>query len=204
MDGRITRRQSFGKSESSPGFPAGKKSGCRFCLANDYGPPKIGERIRVLSDYMAGKTGTVVPSPPELSLKPEIIIVQMDDEPPEIQTMVNREHYLTELLPGAPVPEWEPPIPMRDLAELDKIVVRFCEESIWGRRKEPDWLLFYNLIGYVWYKRLPLEPDEIGAILYAHGVPENWRKRLISLFRHGRELLVSVVGRKPIKKKRLK
>lgn len=165
--------------------------------------PKVGETIRILGDYRAGVIGTVVPSPPLLAAEPHIIVIRVDDDPPEVTQMVNTRSELIERLPGPPVPDWVPPISLKEAEELDSRVVPFCEKSMSSKGWRPNLPYFYAIIRYVWYKRLPLEPSEIWQVLHAHGVPRNWQIRLTSLFREGRDLLVFAEGRKPVKKKRV-
>jgi len=88
----------------SPGTSAGATSGCPFCLAKSTGVPKVGETIRILGDFRAGVVGTVVPSPPLLAAELHMIVIRVDDDPPEVTQMVNTRSVLMERSPGPPVP----------------------------------------------------------------------------------------------------
>jgi hypothetical protein len=195
--------QHSGNSMLSPGMLAGTKFGCPFCLAKSTGVPKVGETIRKLGGYRPGLVGTVVPTPPLLVDEPHIIVIRVDNEPPDVTWMVNTRSELIERWPGPPVPDWAPPIPLVEAKDLDDLVVQFCERSMSSRSWRPNLPYFYSIIRYIWYKRLPLEPLEVWEVLQAHGVPKNWQVRLTSLFKEGRDLLVFAEGRKPIKKKRV-
>lgn len=185
------------------GLSAGRKSGCPFCLARNGDLPKVGEKIRLLSDYRAGRTMKVVEAPSELPLRPGEILVEVDDDEPGFQQVVHTEWELIETLPGPPTPAWAPSISLREAEELDRIVLKCCDQSTGDSRQTSNLQPFYDLIRHVWQRRLPIEPKEIWAVLEAHGVPSNLRNRLIKLYKEGRELLVYAAGRKPIKKKRV-
>lgn len=188
----------------SPGISAGMKAGCPFCLAGKVRVPEIGETIRVLSGLSAGVVGKVVPSPPALASEPYRITIRVNGDPPDTTQMLNTRSDLFERFPGPPVPEWAPPLSLTEAEQVDRRVVVFCENSTSSRSWYPNLPDFYEVIRYIWYKRLPLEPSEVLRVLQAHGVPKNWQVRLTSFFREGRNLLVFAVGRKPMNKKRVK
>lgn len=185
----------------SPGISAGIKAGCPFCLARKTGVPKVGETIRILSDIRAGEIGKVVPAPP--IFEPHKITIYVEGDPPDNTWTVDTMAYLIERFPGPPVPDWAPPISLKEAEELDGRVVQFCEKSISSRGWRPNLPYFYAVINYIWYNRLPLEALEVWKVLQAHGVAKNWQVRLTSLFKEGRDLLVIAEGRKPVKKKRV-
>jgi len=187
----------------TPGISAGMKAGCPFCLARKTGVPKVGETIRILSDFRAGQIGKVVPPPPIFASEPYKITIQAEGDPPDVTWTVNTMADLIERFPGPPVPDWAPPISLKEAEELDGRVVQFCEKSMSSKGWRPNLPYFYAIIRYIWYKRLPLEPAEVWRVLHAHGVARNWQVRLTSLFRGGRDLLVFAEGRKPVKKKRV-
>jgi len=191
------------KGIAQSGWWSGRDSGCPFCLARNQALPKIGERIRFLSDFRAGQIGVVIESPSSIPLRPGEFLVEMDGELAGHQQMVHAELDLFEPLPGTPVPAWAPPISLREAEELDRIVISLCDESTWDYNRLPSMPLFYALIRHVWWKRLPIEPEEMWQFLEAHGAPSRWRNQLMRLYREGRELLIYSMGRKPVKKKRV-
>jgi len=186
-----------------PGIAAGINSGCPFCLARTTGLPKVKDRIQILTDYRAGLKGTVVETPPSISLRKGEFLVQFDHDRPEIQQKVSleRDLILIGFTSEEPIPIWAPPITLREATELDNAVIQFCQRGFSGNRWKPHLLSFYEIIKRVWSKRLPVEAKEVWAILEAHGVPQLYKKRLTELFHDGRNLLEYAIGRKPIKKK---
>ena len=189
---------------AEPGVSAGRDSGCPFCLGRDRAVPMIGERIRILSDFMAGWTGTVVqPHPSMPVLQPGEVVVAMDGDTSGGTFWVNTLREVVETLPATPVPSWAPPISLREAEELDCLVVKFCHESAWKGRGTPNRQVFNQVIGHVWRRRLPIEPREMRLLLEAHGVPPNWHRRLTLRYQEGRDVLIQSVGMKPIRKKRV-
>lgn len=186
-----------------PGEFEGFLAGCPFCTARRKRVLDVGARFRFLSGYFAGKTGTVVQEPDGYSSRPHEMLAQMDDEPPHVQSGLNTDTYLVQILPAPKPPTWAPPITMADAAPVDAAIVEFCQKSYLRRRWSLDWPAFYELIRVVWWNRLPLEPNELWAMMEAHGAPKNWESRLTKFFSMGRELLVHVGQRRPIKKKRV-
>jgi hypothetical protein len=51
--------------------------------------------------------------------------------------------------------------------------------------------------------RLPLSGKEFWAVCAAHGMPTKFKKRVISGFEFGVGLLVTALGRKPIRRRRV-
>lgn len=196
--------QFFMPKNSEPGIKDvvenGKKSGCPFCKYRFRDLPKVGERIRFWSDFQIGQIGTVVPIPKNLQLRQNEIVVSIDNEYYDCTVSLDRD--LIGALPDAPIPEWLPPMPLREAEELDRAVIWFCSTSSWKPRPKPDWQAFRSLTQFIWQKRFPIELHELMAILIAHGVPNKSSDDLARYFNYGRELLISVAGRKPIKKKR--
>lgn len=126
---------------------------------------------------------------------------QFDDEPGEFRLILG--HDLIQLLPAPPPPSWAPPLCLQDAAELDSVVVDFCDKSYHDGEWVLDWLAFYEIVRTIWTKRLPIQSRELWAVLHAHGVPEKWRRKLSEFFTKGRDLLLYSVGKSPIKKKRI-
>ena len=116
-----------------PGVISGEASGCPFCLARRSPTPKLGQRVRILTDYRAGLTGEVVSLPESLKGQlSEAIAVHMDTDPPEASQLVYLGQDLIEILPSVLVPLWAPPLSLQDAAELESFVIDFCCESYQG------------------------------------------------------------------------
>jgi hypothetical protein len=181
----------------------GRKAGCPFCIASTNNHFSPGERIRLLSGSRAGKQATVLDPPEHFKNDPNMILVQSDEDDPSIRQMVNLDLELVELLPSAPVPPWAPPISIRKTYELHECIINFCEKSTQGSSKKMHLTSLYLLIWHIWKRRLPLEPKEVWNMLEAHGVPLNWRTSTMNILRHGLSLLMTVYGKKPVKKFRV-
>lgn len=184
-----------------PGRPHGSLRGCPFCQSLPASALEPGWRFRFLTGPHAGRSGTVLsPLPPPYPQDEGR--AQMDEDPPHWQQRL-LSFYLAERLPAPDIPAWAPPIELREAAELDEVIVRFCEASFstgeWATSR--PW--FHEVIRHVWRKRLPLSAAELWKVLSAHGVPARFEKPLMEFFENGRDLLVHVVRRKPIKKKRV-
>ena len=187
-----------------PGLSAGVKAGCPFCLARNRGTPKVGERVRILSeDMLTGKVGTVVENCFGIPLQPGQILLQMDGVSSGSQLVWDTTAGLLGPFPDTPLPLWALPLYLERAEEVDKFAVKFCEESIWKKGQAPHWDRFYDLVGLVWWRRLPIKSSEMWALLEAHGVPSNWKSRCTKLYQEGIALLRHVTGRKPYKTNRL-
>jgi hypothetical protein len=127
----------------------------------------------------------------------------MDHDPPNVQCRVLLEHELIQVLPPPPTPDWAPPLCLTDAAELDSVVLYFCNRCYRNGKWKMECQAFYEVIRRVWTLRLPIEPHELWMVLRVHGIPERWKKQLLEIFTKGRDLLVHSVGKKPIKKKRV-
>jgi len=184
-----------------PGRPYGALPGCPFCQSLPASALEPGARFRFLTGSQAGRMGTVLsPLPPPYPQGEGR--AQMDQDPPHWQQRL-LSFDLAERLPIPEIPTWAPPIELREAAELDEVVVRFCEASFVAGEWTISRPWFYEIIRHIWRKRLPLSASELWKVLGAHGVPDRFERTLMELFQNGRDLLVHAVGRKPIRKKRV-
>jgi hypothetical protein len=92
---------------------------------------------------------------------------------------------------------------MRHAEKIDRLVVTLAEATNWDHPAVPDWERFLRLVYYVWNHRLPINPDELGAVLVNHGIPTCWCGKLADLFDHGRNLLMLCKHKPPAKTRRL-
>lgn len=185
-----------------PGLECGASNGRPFCRSKRTDLPEVGTRFRFLADYKAGRRGTVVQSPAPPPLDQNECLAQMDDDPQHWQTRVLPWDVI-EYLPAPAPPNWAPPVELAVAAELDSKIVKFCEAGNREGEWSVDWPVFYFVIRFVWSKRLPLQPDEMWALMEAHGVPIEFKDELSEFFDKGRDLLVQAVGKKPVKKRRV-
>jgi hypothetical protein len=165
-------------------------SGCPFCNAINSDLPKIGDRIRVLSDIFEGQIGEVVSSICPLGTGE--ILVHFIDFPIENSYVINTDSDLVELLPCRAIPQWAPPLSLKQMARLHWLVLSFCQEFSMlnkHRQHKPITIEFIHLVVYIWMKRLPLESSDLWAILEAHGISPILRNRLQESFNQFSEVL---------------
>jgi len=186
-----------------PGRNKGATSGCPFCKNTRLAPLQVGIRFRILSEFQAGRTGIVVESPAPPPLPPTEFIAQMDGDPPNVQMRI-LPREIVEPFPFSAPAEWAPPISLPAACELDSVVVGFCEAGLENDRWAINWPFYNEVIRFIWYRRLPIDANELWSVLSAHGVPDRFKTELLDFFVKGRHLLVQACGRKPVKKKRVK
>lgn len=187
-------------------FESGISSGCPFCKATMLVMPKPGDLIRILTGYDAGIVVRVVGNRYNIPLRKGQFEIRNDNDPPgwtRITSGEGRERILFEYMPPSPTPHWAPPIRLRYAGELDEAVIRF-----WGKGLRRDGTfepipVFYEVIRYIWYNRLPLNSEELWAVLRAHGIDDKWKNRLTQLYQEGMDLLIYATGRKPFKNRRV-
>ncbi len=145
-----------------PGKAHGASVGCPFCRSVRTRLPAPGTRFRILSGFDAGRIGTVVQSPAPPPLSRDEFLAQMDGEPQNIQHRI-LPMVIIESIPAPEPPEWAPPVELRVAAELDLVVVAFCESGNCERGWVVNWPAFYEIVFFTWSKRLPLDAEEMWA-----------------------------------------
>ncbi len=185
-----------------PGIAFGANAGCPFCRAtlDIRTTPKAGTRFRFLTGYDAGECGTVLDYPSPIS--DDRFLAKMDYETGNIQRRVTSRD-LIEILPLSPIPNWAPPLELRSAAELDDVVAKFCDSGNRPNHWVIDWIALFEIIRFVWQKRLPLEPIELWAVIDAHGAPNQFQLAITDFYQKGRDLLIYSNGKRPVKKKRV-
>ncbi len=179
--------------EKQAGIEFGASSGCPFCRAASHARLATGTRFRLLSGHFAGQTGVLVPNGDGVSLRGERL-ARVDGEPAG-QLFRKLASDLIEPIPAQDMPTWYPPLKLRFAADLDSEVVAFCKAGRGRTRWVLEWEAFIDLIGFVWSRRLPLEPNQLWALLSAHGVPHHHRKTIIDFYTRGRRLLIRAAGK---------
>ena len=185
------------------GRTAGARAGCQYCLARTAPPVEPGEPVRLLSGVRAGTTGTVQRRDPESGWLPNYVPVVINEAEAGGVISVNREKDLLERVPGAPPASWALPVKMRYGERIDQLVVTLAEATNWDHLHELDWERFYQLVYYVWNEQLPVQPEELQAVLQAHGIPDRRCGELADLYDHGRKLLIFAKHKPPAKSRRL-
>jgi hypothetical protein len=177
----------------------GLSSGCPFCKALNYTEsPKIGDKIRILTEFMAGLIGEVIgdenalpirdsSSPPDefstnriVYFRPGGIIVHVNGS--EYHTFLDIKDDLLEPEPFFPVPDWAPPISFSWAAAFHCFIMKICNESFSDGKWKFNRFALILPITYILNRRLPIDPVEFWAILEAHGFPLKWEKRLVTLY----------------------
>ena len=181
---------------------AGAKSRCPFCIIKTEEPPKVGDHVRIVAGPMLGKTGIVMEPP--ASLPPDYIILGSEHGPSDVQLRVNLERDLVQRLPERPPPDWALPISLKYAAELDELIVYFCDKSFDSVDWVIDWRSFYDIMIYCWNNNLPIKPEELWGILQAHGVPTRLSDEIQDFYQKASDLLIRATRRKPFKNRRVK
>jgi hypothetical protein len=184
---------------------AARRAGCPFCAARIAARPDVGDRVVVLNRFRAGMVGTVSHTDIDGRFHPGTFLIKADGDKPGVEQIINPHLDLFSVLSARKrLPDWLPPLCMRETAELDEIVLAVCDR--YAKMGSPKWNAapFYRLIEHCWRNRLPLSSDEVWVMLEAHGIPKKFEKEVRRAYIEGTQLLVYSHGRKPIKKKRVK
>jgi hypothetical protein len=182
-----------------PGRRAGYLSGCPFCMCS-LGIPKIGTRFRIVLGAQIGEEGIVVEWPKKFPKRPNEFLAHFESD----YRITSTELQKIQEFPYPPIPKWAPPLCMEDAGKIEDPIIDFCEKSFLDGKWKIDWDAFNEVVRKSWYKRLPLEAEELWLVLHAHGVPERSKKSLSEFYEKARNLLIYAAGRKPIKKRKIK
>ena len=186
------------------GVIIGRESRCPFCSAKSASKPNVGDRVKILNGCRAGIIGTVTKTELDSRFTPTTFLIKANIDNPNWEQIVDPSRDLIQILPEPPIPDWAPPLSLREAEALDHAIVKFCEKCTGIKGWEWNQQAFYEIIRHSWQKRLPITEEELWKVLLAHGIPRNERKRVKRLFKEGREVLIYTMGRKPIKKNRVK
>ena len=184
---------------------AGQGARCPFCIARLAVRPHIGDRVLLLNGFRAGTVGTVSRTDLDHRFHPGAFLIKAAGDKPGVEQIINAHIDLfTTVSARTRLPNWMPPLCMREAAELDEVAIAVCDR--YAKMHSLTWnpTLLYRLVDHCWRNRLPLSSDEIWAILEAHGMPKKFAKEVKRSCTEGTQLLVYSHGRKPIKKKRVK
>ncbi len=190
------------ESQYAPGQIVGFLAGCLVCAARQRGGLPKGTHFRIISGYHFGRTGVVVKKAERYQVRPYEFLAQMDDEPYNHQRRILYEIELVEPLPPSPRPEWFPGLFLNDFATFHDEILRMCTASVSGGRWRTDLQTLALLAVQIWQQRIPIPPEELWAVLLAHGAPNSAKRDVERKYAFGLDCLVFACGRKPIKKKR--
>ena len=183
-----------------PGEIIGFLSGCPVCAARRRGPLPKGTRFQIISGHHSGKTGIVTEEAERHKIRPYKFLAQMDGEPETQQQRILYEIEFVEPLPLSPRPDWCSGLHLRDLAAFHNEVLRLCDASASGGPWQTDFRSLAVLTIKIWQQRISISPDELWAVLSAHGVPNSVERDMEQMYDFGIRCLILACGRKPIKK----
>jgi hypothetical protein len=147
----------------------------------------------------AGRAATVVQNPGPVSI--DEFLAHLDGDPRSWHCRILPDEVV-QILPAPDPPTWMAAVELRAAADLDRLIVSFCEDAIRQGKWAVDSFAFFEVIRFIWSMRLPLEREDLDKLLEGHGVPGTRRKQLLNFFKAGRNLLIYSAGKKPIKKRR--
>jgi hypothetical protein len=184
----------------------GINSGCPFCRALNYTEsPKLGDNIKILTEYMPGLIGEVIGDenalpirdssipPDEFStnrivyLRPGEILVHVNGS--EYYTHIDIKDHLLEPEPFLPIPDWAFPISFYWAANFHSFIMRVCNDSFYDSKWKFNRFALIIPITYIFKRRLPIDSIDFWAILEAHGFPLKWKKRLATLYEDCQEVV---------------
>lgn len=159
----------------------------------------------VLNGFRAGMVGSVSKTDLDARYPQTAFLMKADGDEPGVEHIVNTENDLAAPFDTQSVlPKWLPPLSLREAAEIDAVIVFFCDRCVlhgaWKWNREA----FFEVIRVCWEKRFPLSNIEIWALLSAHGADPASEHEVKRMFTDGIELLVYARGRRPIKRKHVK
>jgi hypothetical protein len=184
----------------------GVSSGCPFCKGLIYTEsPKVGDKIRILTEYMTGLVGEVIGDETCLPIRdssakedefstsgvvyprPGEIIVHENGS--KNQTILFIKDDLFEPEPFSPVPNWAPDISFYEFAKFHTIIMQICNDSFGDSKYKYNRFALIHAITYILNRRLPINADEFWVILEAHGFPLKWKKHLVMLYEDCKEVV---------------
>jgi hypothetical protein len=190
------------EQQYQPGQVVGFLERCPICTARQRGALPKETPFRIISGSHFGRTGVVVKDAERHKLRPYEFLAQMDNEPPTVQWRILYEIELVEPLPPSPKPDWAPDLSLKDFAALHEEILRLCTKSVLNGRWKTNLQSLALLAVRIWRERIPIPPEELWAVLAAHGVPKVAKRDVERMYAFGLDCLVLACGRKPIKKKR--
>jgi len=175
---------------------------CPYCLAIAHPWPAVDTTLVLLSGYDAGRSGTVVDDVWGTCPR-DRFLVQMSDDPAGTLRMVLPSRGLYLDARRLIVPDWMPPLSIRDNADLHTHLIDSLPTLISARNVNAFRSSFQSLILQCWHSRMPVSGEEIWSFVKAHQLGPRFRKRAISDFEFGMRLLTQAAGRPPIKRRRM-
>lgn len=184
-------------------FPKeGLISRCPFCLAASNRWPIVGTTIIFLTGLDIGHAGKVVEDRPE-NRRGDRFAVRMPYDRNGVTRSVMPFHDLYLDVNEFSLPTWMPPLSIEDAAHVHDGMLRYLVGTAASRSRRVHKEAIQSLIATCWWRRLPLDGNDIWPMLAAHGVRESAQSLLIQYFEFGLDLLRNLNGRRAIKRKRM-
>lgn len=179
---------------------SGARSRCPFCKGRMIASVSSGDRILVLKGMFAGQEATVLSQP---SPVPDEFIVQFDFQ---AHGEAMRMHYTRDAFvhsPIAEVPPWLCSLSIDDLSALEDAALEMSFQL--ARIAKGMWSVetILPLVATVRHRRLPVVGADLWLMLEAHGLSPKLKSSFCRAFDFGVQLLVSLHGRPPIRRRRV-
>jgi hypothetical protein len=178
----------------------GADNNCPFCHGRMISDASPGDRILFLKGMHAGHWATA--SKREWHVEREFLVhVDGASEDSERRVSYDRDRFVR--APVTAVAIWMPPLSSDGLCILeDTTIDRFLRAiEMSGRSILIE--VVEALVAVVWRRRLPVTASEVWQMLQAHSFEIERKLEFCALFDFGIALLISTLGRRPIKKKRV-
>lgn len=113
---------------SSLAATVGAAAACPFCLSRGASIPTSGAQILFLHGHRAGVLARVSECPNTVDHRG--FLIEGEDSPRDTLSRVALERDLFALLPLSPLPDWLPPLDLRDAFVIDELAVWFCNRGL--------------------------------------------------------------------------
>jgi len=178
----------------------GATAGCPFCRGRMIASVSPGERIIILKGPNVGREATVSREPG----LPDEFLVKFDSAPPRQLTRVAYQRDLFAYLPLGEMPNWLCSLSIDDLCSIDLSALDLAVNRAVRAMKRWSTSALLPLIATVRHRRLPVLGAEPWPTLEAHGIPESLKHDFCRKFDFAIELLISMHGRPPVQKRRVR
>jgi hypothetical protein len=178
----------------------GASAGCPFCIGRKIAYVSKGNRIVFLKDRYAGCEATVVA---EKGLNDDEFVVHFDGEPDSHQMRINYKRDSFAFLPISKPPDWLCDLAIDDLNSIDEAIV---QTRILLAGKDIAWSAstLLPIVAVLRGRRLPIVASELWPTLKAHGFPTRSRRSFEAQLNFSLDLLCTMHGRPPIKRRKVK
>lgn len=179
----------------------GISNGCPFCIGRQITHVSLGERIVILKGYNAGRVGTCIN---ETGYHSGEFLIRFDDQEENYDTRITYNSDEFSIIPAPKLPSWLLPLSIDDNNCIETEIVNFLVDYIAIKSRNWRTALILPIAHRLWWRRLPVRPNEVWLLLEAHGAPTKIKNRFLVELEVALEALRYSNGRSPIKKKRMR